>query len=105
MIAVSTPRRRCVGSTPTTVTPAARSSPPGNRQLERVRARAADRLAVVERGVHALDREDRREALHALLVGLEAPKYCPIGASAAPELLERGRPDLDRHQAIFSSGA
>ena len=49
----------------------------GDREVVRVRARAADDLAVVEGGVHPLVRERAHPAVEELLVR-RRPKYWPI---------------------------
>jgi hypothetical protein len=51
-----------LGATPTTVVPAQQQAA-RHRHLEREAARAADNLAVLPRGVHALEREHARETL------------------------------------------
>ena len=75
---------------------------PGNRQLERVRARERDRAPVVERCHRAVKRKRDPLALPVLLRDAlgEGDRH------RRPELAFVGRlTDLDRHYAIFSSGA
>ena len=75
-----------------------------NREPEREGAGAADDAAVLPGGVHALDREVLREALHPLLGRIE-PEVLPDREDRLPELLEVGAGrDPERH-AIFSNGA
>ncbi len=74
------------------------------RQLERVRACAGDDPAVVEDGVHPLEREDLREALRVLRGRLPA-EVVSDRSDRGDELLEvADGADAVRHPAILVSG-
>ena len=88
---------------------AARQRAAGNRQLERERAGAADDLAVLERGVHAVERHRLLESARARSSVGVAPKYWPIavdrlGRTRRSSRVWRG-PRPCREPQIFSSGA
>ena len=74
----------------------------GHSRFEAVGARAADDLAAVEPGKHALRGQDRREPLELLGLG-PAAEVVPDRRQRGADLLRRGLPDLDH--AIRSSGA
>ena len=75
-----------------------------NPRLEREDAAASDHLAVLERRVDAVGRDDRAEPRREFIVGLEAPEVVHDRAHHFGELLRPCRPDLDA-QAMRSSGA
>ena len=66
----------------------------GHRRVEAVSARAADDLAAVEPGKHALRGQDRREPLELLGLG-PAAEVVPDRRQRGADLLRRGLPDLD----------
>ena len=76
---------------------------PGDADLERKRSAAADDRAVVERGVHAVGRQERLEAVDELL-GRSTPEVVADRRRGDRKLLRPDRADLDA-QAIRSSGA
>ena len=75
-----------------------------NPRLERKGAAASDHLAVLERRVDAVGRDDRAEPRREFIVRVEAPEVVHDRAHHFGELLRPCRPDLDA-QAIRSSGA
>ena len=75
----------------------------GDGQLERERARAADDRAVLAGGVHALDGQVLREALHALLGRLHA-EVLADREDRLPELLDvLARLDAKAHDPVSGS--
>ena len=98
IIAVRTPRRRCVGSTPTTVTPPQRTVPPGtvsskgNAPAPPTIRSPSNAACIRSSGRFA------REALRRLLVRRPAAEVVADRADGAPELLQvPRRPDVPGH--------